>query len=88
MRCVLRRSFGLSSFLEPLRRYASVDASIKAGADVPLPLTWSQTEVENWLAVHATAVNAGKPIEVNMDMFAQGFDRSLYPVSHCATSVD
>ncbi|KAH0833861.1 putative aminoadipate reductase [Lanmaoa asiatica] len=54
--------------------YAFVEASAKAGTDVPLPPIWSQIEVENWLMVHATAVNAGKPIEVDIDVFEQGFD--------------
>lgn len=65
--------------LESPRRYASVEASAKAGIDVPLPSAWSQPEVEKWLAVHATAVNEGKPVEVDEDLFAQGFDRSAYP---------
>ena len=61
-----------------------MEASAKAGIDVPLPSTWSQLEVENWLVVHATAVNAGKPIEVDADVFEQGFDRSGYPPHvHC-----
>lgn len=66
-------------FLE-LRRYASMEASAKAGIDVPLPASWSQIEVENWLMVHATAVN--KPIEVDRDVFEQGFDRfACLPIS-------
>ena len=54
-----------------------MEASVKAGIEVPLPDYWSQTEVENWLMVHATAVNAGKPIQVDVDVFEQGFDRSV-----------
>ncbi|KAG6374188.1 hypothetical protein JVT61DRAFT_4841 [Boletus reticuloceps] len=54
--------------------YASVEASARAGIDVPLPPTWSQIDVEKWLMVHATAVNAGKPIKVDADVFEQGFD--------------
>ena len=60
-----------------LHRYDSVEASAKAGIEVPLPACWSQTEVENWLMVHATAVNAGKPIQVDVDVFEHGFDRSV-----------
>lgn len=55
-----------------------MEASAKAGTDVPLPLTWSQIEVESWLLVHATAVNAGKPIEIDTDVFEQGFDRFTF----------
>lgn len=61
-------------------RYESVEANAKAGTDVPLPSTWSQIEVENWLMVHATAVKAGKPIEVDVDVFEQGFDRCDCPL--------
>ena len=54
-----------------------METSANAGINVPLPWTWTPREVENWLVVHATAVNAGKPIEVDTDMFEQGFDRSV-----------
>ncbi|KAF8835574.1 putative aminoadipate reductase [Paxillus ammoniavirescens] len=54
--------------------YESVEASTKAGIDVPLPSDWVQTEVENWLMVHATAVNSDKPVEVDEDLFKQAFD--------------
>ena len=60
-----------------LHRYASVEASAKVAVDVPLPACWSQIEVENWLMVHAAAVNAGKPVHVGVDVFEQGFDRSV-----------
>lgn len=55
-----------------------MEGGFQAGINVPLPQTWSQTEVENWLMVYATSVNAGKPIEAAMDVFEQGFDRSAY----------
>lgn len=64
-----------------VHRYTSIEASSKAGIDVPLPSTWTQPEIENWLAVHATAVNAGKPVEVDTDVFEQGFDRFDYPTT-------
>ncbi|KAF8838098.1 putative aminoadipate reductase [Paxillus ammoniavirescens] len=54
--------------------YESVEVSAKAGIDVPLPSDWVQTEVENWLMVHATAVNSDKPVEVDEDLFKQAFD--------------
>jgi thioester reductase-like protein len=54
--------------------YESVEGSGKAGIEVPLPSTWSQTEVEDWLMVHATAVNSDKPVQVDADLFEQGFD--------------
>ncbi|KAH0833866.1 putative nonribosomal peptide synthetase [Lanmaoa asiatica] len=54
--------------------YASVAASAKAGIDIPLPASWSRIGVESWLMVHATAVNAGKPVQVDVDVFEQGFD--------------
>lgn len=70
----------------PTHRYQALEASSRAGIDVPLPQTWTETEVENWLMVHATAVNADRPIEIDVDVFEQGFDRSvcshLYVVRH------
>ena len=73
-----------ASVLIVLHRYASVEAGTKAGIDVPLPACWSQIEVENWLIVHATAVNSGKPIQVDEDVFEQGFDRRVAIYSHYA----
>jgi hypothetical protein len=64
-----------------------VEASTRAAIDVPLPACWSQIEVENWLMVHATAVNAGKPIHVDVDVFEQGFDRFVSLVRVTPTSV-
>ncbi|KAF9228211.1 acetyl-CoA synthetase-like protein [Gyrodon lividus] len=54
--------------------YGSVETSAKAGIDIPLPSDWSQIEVENWLIMHATAVNSDKPVQVDVDLFEQGFD--------------
>ncbi|KIJ61725.1 hypothetical protein HYDPIDRAFT_158984 [Hydnomerulius pinastri MD-312] len=54
--------------------YESVEASAKAGIDVPLPSDWMQSEVEDWLVVHARAVNSDKSIEIDADLFEQGFD--------------
>ncbi|KIJ18039.1 hypothetical protein PAXINDRAFT_97557 [Paxillus involutus ATCC 200175] len=54
--------------------FDSVEASTKAGIDVPIPSDWVQSEVENWLMVHATAVNSDKPVEVDEDLFKQAFD--------------
>ena len=49
----------------------------KAGTNVPGPTSWCQTEVEKWFVAHATAVNEGKPVRVETDLFQQGFDRSV-----------
>ena len=70
----------LTSCFGILRSCASVEASAKAGNDVPLPSTLSQLEVQNWLVVLGTDANAGKPIQVDVDLFEQGFDRLvIYP---------
>lgn len=63
-----------------------MEASTKAGIEIPLPSSWSQIEVENWLMVHATAINADKPIHVDVDVFEQGFDRFV-PTRSCDTPV-
>lgn len=32
-------------------------------------------DVESWLMLHAVSVNAGKAVDPDTDLFAQGFDR-------------
>ncbi|KAF9232884.1 hypothetical protein BU15DRAFT_80709 [Melanogaster broomeanus] len=60
---------------------ALYESVVGSGMDVPLPSDWSQIEVENWLMVHATAVNSDKPVQVDADLFEQGFDRSASSIS-------
>ncbi|KAG1905243.1 putative aminoadipate reductase [Suillus fuscotomentosus] len=54
--------------------YETVEGSARAGIDVPLPTSWTVEDVEAWLKVHATAVNAEKAVDPDVDLFAQGFD--------------
>ncbi|KAG2361463.1 putative aminoadipate reductase [Suillus spraguei] len=54
--------------------YETVEGSARAGIDVPLPASWTTEDVEEWLRVHATAVNADKAVDPDADLFAQGFD--------------
>jgi thioester reductase-like protein/acyl-CoA synthetase (AMP-forming)/AMP-acid ligase II len=54
--------------------YQTVEGSAKAGNDVPLPTSWTAEDVEEWLKVHAAAVNADKAVDPDADLFAQGFD--------------
>ncbi|KAG1744621.1 putative aminoadipate reductase [Suillus paluster] len=54
--------------------YEKVEGSTRAGIDVPLPTNWTADDVENWLMVHAAAVNADKSVDPDADFFAQGFD--------------
>jgi len=56
-------------------RYEKVESSTRAGIDVPLPTNWAVEDVESWLAAHATAANSGKSVDLETDLFAQGFDR-------------
>ncbi|OJA12694.1 hypothetical protein AZE42_10100 [Rhizopogon vesiculosus] len=56
-------------------RYETVENSTDAGTDVPLPLNWTVEYVKSWLMVHAAAANAGKAVDPETDLFAQGFDR-------------
>ena len=65
-------------------RYEKVEGSARAGIDVPLPTNWTVKEVENWLMVHAVAVNAGKAVHPGTDLFAQGFDRWVQGKSRLA----
>ncbi|KAG2140138.1 putative aminoadipate reductase [Suillus clintonianus] len=54
--------------------YEKVEGSARAGIDVPLPANWTAEDVEDWLTVHAVAVNADKAVDLDTDLFAQGFD--------------
>lgn len=54
--------------------YESVEASITAGINVPLPSEWTIPNVVDWLVVHATAVNSDEPVDPDVDLFEQGFD--------------
>ncbi|KAI6156288.1 putative aminoadipate reductase [Pisolithus thermaeus] len=54
--------------------YESVEASATAGIEVPLPSEWTPPKVEDWLVVHATAVNSDEPVDADVDVFEQGFD--------------
>ncbi|KAG6330526.1 hypothetical protein ID866_8564 [Astraeus odoratus] len=55
--------------------YQSVEASTAAGIEVPLPSEWTTSQVEDWLMVHATAVNGDRAVKPDVDLFEQGFDR-------------
>jgi hypothetical protein len=55
-------------------RYEKVDGSTRAGLGVSLPTNWTVEVVESWLMVHAVAVNAGKAVHPDTDLFAQDFD--------------
>ncbi|KAI6017887.1 putative aminoadipate reductase [Pisolithus marmoratus] len=54
--------------------YESVEASATAGMDVSLPSEWTTENVEDWLMVHAAAVNSNGPVNPGIDLFEQGFD--------------
>ncbi|OJA09801.1 hypothetical protein AZE42_09532, partial [Rhizopogon vesiculosus] len=54
--------------------YEKVEGSTMVGVGVPLPTNWTVEETESWLMVHVVAVNAGKAVHPDTDLFAQGFD--------------
>jgi len=56
-------------------RYKKIESSTRVGTDVPLPTNWVVEDVEIWLSAHAMAANSGKTVDLEMDLFAQGFDR-------------
>lgn len=53
--------------------YETVEASTKAG-DVAPPEFWTPPVVTKWLVEQAAAINNDDVPEVDMDLFAQGFD--------------
>ncbi|KAI6125333.1 putative nonribosomal peptide synthetase [Pisolithus croceorrhizus] len=56
--------------------YQSVEASAITGIEVPLPSEWTPPKIEGWLVIHATAVNTNQPVDPDVDLFDQGFDRN------------
>ncbi|TFK51599.1 acetyl-CoA synthetase-like protein [Heliocybe sulcata] len=53
--------------------YETVEASTKAG-DVAPPESWAAPVIMDWLVAQAADVNRGLSPEVDLDLFAQGFD--------------
>ncbi|KAI6042367.1 male sterility protein-domain-containing protein, partial [Pisolithus marmoratus] len=54
--------------------YESVQVNVPAGIEVSLPSEWTTPKVQNWLMVHAAAVNSNEPVNPGLDLFEQGFD--------------
>ena len=57
--------------------YEQAEGSAGTRTDVLLPTSWTTKNVENWLIVHAMAVNAGVVVDPDTDLFVQGFDRCV-----------
>ncbi|KZT20031.1 putative nonribosomal peptide synthetase [Neolentinus lepideus HHB14362 ss-1] len=53
--------------------YETVEASTKAG-DIAPPESWAEPIVTNWLASQAASLNNDRSPELDVDLFAQGFD--------------
>jgi hypothetical protein len=54
-------------------RYETVENSVKGG-NVPPPETWTEAHIMRWLLDLTSAVQNGTSIDINADLFAQGFD--------------
>ncbi|KZP17473.1 putative aminoadipate reductase [Athelia psychrophila] len=54
--------------------YQTVEASAQSAADVQPPETWGENDVEAWLGVQAADIHSAQPIDVDTDLFSQGFD--------------
>lgn len=57
-----------------LYRYEMVESTVQ-GADVTPPAAWIVPDVEVWLGAQAADINFESPLDVNTDLFSQGFDR-------------
>ncbi|KAI6017888.1 hypothetical protein EDC04DRAFT_2607953 [Pisolithus marmoratus] len=51
--------------------YESVRVNVPAGVEVSLPSEWTTPKVQNWLMVHAAAVNSNEPVNPGLDLFEQ-----------------
>ncbi|KAF5371510.1 hypothetical protein D9615_009619 [Tricholomella constricta] len=54
--------------------YQTVESSIKAGENVRPPLSWSLTDVEDWIVEQAADLASTDTISSSIDLFEQGFD--------------
>ncbi|KZP28667.1 putative aminoadipate reductase [Athelia psychrophila] len=54
--------------------YETVEASAQSAADVQPPATWGENDVKAWLGVQAADIHSAQPLEVDTDLFSQGFD--------------
>jgi hypothetical protein len=62
-------------------RYDTVEASAQATEHVEPPKSWSECDLESWLVAHTADIHSGKTVDVEADLFEQGFDRLVY-LSH------
>jgi hypothetical protein len=56
-------------------RYETVEASTEAANNVEPPKSWSEGDLESWLVSHTADIHSGKKVDVEVDLFEQGFDR-------------
>lgn len=57
-------------------RYETVENS-SGIKDIMPPKSWTFEDVQDWLSEHSAAVNDGRPLDPNIDLFEQGFDRCV-----------
>ncbi|KAI6097304.1 hypothetical protein EDD16DRAFT_1527644 [Pisolithus croceorrhizus] len=55
--------------------YRTVETNATAGTKAPLPLEWTNLNVEDQLVAHATVVNSDNFVGPDVDWFEQGFNR-------------
>lgn len=63
-----------------------VEASAQSAANIQPPATWQEHDVGVWLGVQAADIHSAQPLDVDADLFSQGFDRSA-PCQIITTSV-
>ncbi|KAG0691850.1 putative aminoadipate reductase [Suillus ampliporus] len=68
--------------------YEKVEGSTRAGIDVPLPTNWIADDVENWLMVHAAAVNADKAVDPDTDFLLKALIGGLNVTQRSCTGAD
>ena len=56
-------------------RYETVEASTEAANNVEAPKNWSEGDLESWLVSHTADIHSGNMVDVEVDLFEQGFDR-------------
>lgn len=59
-------------------RYDTVEASAKGAENIEPPKSWNSIDLESWLVMHAADIHSGRKLDVEADLFEQGFDRFAF----------
>lgn len=85
--CECYDGYVLGRNLKSTCRYETVETSTNSRETRP-PSSWDLPDLEEWLVDTAASVNENVPVEPTIDLFQQGFDRSVMLQLAIRTHVD